>query len=106
MATDQVSLFLDALRGKLHFDEPSLAFCTHFSWFGAVNRDRLGIEYLAGRGREVPHGDMERALLRIPAVAAAVGSGTLIFGPMNRVQAFSPSHTVKRTISDLRGSTS
>ena len=72
----------------------------------AVGRDRLGIEYLAGRGREVPHGDMERALLRIPAVAAAVGSGTLIFGPMNRVQAFSPSHTVKRTISDLRGSTS
>jgi len=46
MATDQVSRFLHTLRGKLRFDEPNLAFCTHFSWFGVVNRDRLGIEEL------------------------------------------------------------
>jgi hypothetical protein len=36
--------FGGALRGKLRFDSPQLAFCTQFSWFGIVKKDRLGIE--------------------------------------------------------------
>ncbi len=36
--------FLHALEGKLHFDLRQLAFCTHYSWFGVVKKERLGIE--------------------------------------------------------------
>lgn len=36
--------FLDTLRGKLRFDSAQLAFCTHYSWFGLVKKERLGIE--------------------------------------------------------------
>ncbi len=39
-----LSGFLEALKGKLRFDSPQLAFCTHFSWFGVVKKDRLGID--------------------------------------------------------------
>ena len=35
---------VDVLEGKLHFDLKQLAFCTHFSWFGAAKKERLGIE--------------------------------------------------------------
>src|SRR5664279_5668502 len=38
--------FLDALQDKLQFDSPQLSFCTHYSWFGVVKKDRLGIEEL------------------------------------------------------------
>jgi hypothetical protein len=36
--------FIETLRGVLRFDTPQLAFCTHFSWFGVVKKERLGIE--------------------------------------------------------------
>jgi hypothetical protein len=36
--------FLSVLDGKLHFDLKQLAFCTHYSWFGVVKHERLGIE--------------------------------------------------------------
>lgn len=36
--------FLATLNGKLHFDLKQLAFCTHYSWFGVVKKERLGIE--------------------------------------------------------------
>lgn len=38
--------FLSILEGKLHFDLKQLAFCTHYSWFGVVKNERLGIEQL------------------------------------------------------------
>lgn len=36
--------FLSALDGKLRFETPQLAFCTHYSWFGITKHGRLGIE--------------------------------------------------------------
>lgn len=36
--------FANALEGKLHFDLKQLAFCTQYSWFGVVKKERLGIE--------------------------------------------------------------
>lgn len=36
--------FLHALEGKLHYDLKQLAFCTHYSWFGVVKKERLGVE--------------------------------------------------------------
>ncbi len=39
-----VNEFLDALRDRLQFDETAVSFCTHYSWFGLVKKDRLGIE--------------------------------------------------------------
>ena len=39
-----VNEFLDALNSKLRFDETAVSFCTHYSWFGLVKKDRLGIE--------------------------------------------------------------
>lgn len=73
---------------------------------GGGGMDRLGIEFLAGPGHDRLARDMELALRRVPGVAAALELGSLALGPMRRVDAFSPSHTVKRTISDQRGSTS
>lgn len=35
---------MNALDGKLHFDLKGLAFCTQYSWFGVVKKERLGIE--------------------------------------------------------------
>ena len=66
--------------------------------------ERLGIEFLAGQGHDPLESGIARALRRVPAVAAALDLGTLVLGPMRRVEAFSPSHTVKRTIFDQRGS--
>jgi phenylacetate-coenzyme A ligase PaaK-like adenylate-forming protein len=71
----------------------------------ADGMDRLGIEFLAGPGHDRLERDLEQALRRVPAVAAAQGLGSLELGPMRRVGAFSPSHTVKRTITDQRGRT-
>ena len=68
--------------------------------------DRLSIEFLAGAGHELLERDLGLALRRVPGVAVALELGTLALGPMRRVDAFSPSHTVKRTIFDQRGSTS
>lgn len=45
MSANQASdEFLSVLDGKLHFDLKQLAFCTHYSWFGVVKKERLGIE--------------------------------------------------------------
>jgi phenylacetate-coenzyme A ligase PaaK-like adenylate-forming protein len=66
--------------------------------------ERLGIEFLAGSGHERLENEVVRSLRRVPAVAAALDLGSLVLGPMRRVDAFSPSHTVKRTLSDQRGS--
>ena len=45
MGSDQArDEFLSALDGKLHFDLKQLAFCTQYSWFGVVKKERLGIE--------------------------------------------------------------
>ncbi len=66
--------------------------------------ERLGIEILAGQGHDPLEDGIGCALRRVPAVAAALEFGALVLGPMRRVEAFSPSHTVKRTIFDQRGS--
>lgn len=70
----------------------------------AQGGDRLGIEFLARPGHDHLERDIVLAVERVPAVAAGLGRG-LLLGPMRRVAAFSPSHTVKRTLADLRGST-
>lgn len=38
--------FLDTIGKSLHFDEAPLSFCTQYSWYGVVKKDRLGIEGL------------------------------------------------------------
>lgn len=70
----------------------------------ADDGERLGIEFLARPGHDQLERDIAQAVKRIPAVVAGLGHGFFL-GPMRRVSAFSPSHTVKRTIADLRGST-
>lgn len=70
----------------------------------AEDGERLGIEFLARPGHDQLERDIAQAVKRIPAVVAGLGHGFFL-GPMRRVSAFSPSHTVKRTIADLRGST-
>ncbi|WP_051306862.1 DVU_1553 family AMP-dependent CoA ligase [Desulfomicrobium escambiense] len=67
--------------------------------------DRLGVEFRAGAGHEHLERDLGLALRRVPGVAAALELGSLSLAPMRRVEVFSPSHTVKRTINDQRGST-
>lgn len=65
-------------------------------------QDSLRIEFLARPGHDGLTGRLTAALERIPVVAAGLASGTFRFGPMQQVDAFSPSHTIKRTIADLR----
>lgn len=67
-------------------------------------RERLAIEFLATAGHGCWEREVTDALLRVPAVAVALELGTLVLGPMRRVDAFSPSHTIKRSICDQRGS--
>lgn len=69
-------------------------------------QERLGIEFLCRSGHEHMQRELVRALERVPAVAAALELGSLGLDPMRRVETFSPSHTAKRTISDIRGSNS
>jgi phenylacetate-coenzyme A ligase PaaK-like adenylate-forming protein len=73
---------------------------------GQRGAERLVLEFLSLSGHGPHLRDVESALLQVPAVAAAVGLGTLSLGALQRVDAFSPSHTVKRTIADQRGSAS
>ena len=73
---------------------------------GQRGAERLTLEFLSLSGHGPHLRDVESALLQAPAVAAAVELGTMSLGALNRVGAFSPSHTVKRTIVDQRGSAS
>ncbi|ACU89649.1 DVU_1553 family AMP-dependent CoA ligase [Desulfomicrobium baculatum] len=66
--------------------------------------DLLGIEFLARPGHEHVDRELSLTLAKVPAIASALAQGGLRFGPMLRVSAFSPSHTVKRTLFDQRGS--
>ncbi|NLW80124.1 MAG: phenylacetate--CoA ligase [Desulfovibrionales bacterium] len=75
------------------------------SLWSAGGRDHLDIEFQAGSGHEHLERDLGLALRRVPGVAAALQLGTLILGSMRRVDSFSPSHTLKRTIFDQRRST-
>lgn len=68
----------------------------------AGSLDSLRIEFLARPGHDDLAGSMSAALERIPAVSAGLAGGTFRFGLMQQVEAFSPSHTIKRTIADLR----
>jgi phenylacetate-coenzyme A ligase PaaK-like adenylate-forming protein len=68
-------------------------------------RERLDIEYLAGAGHDHLERQVADALARVPALAVALELGTLVRGSMRRVETFSPSHTVKRSLADQRGST-
>lgn len=67
-------------------------------------RERLDIEFLASKGHDRLEAELAGVLRRMPATGPAVESGALALGPLRRVEAFSPSHTVKRTIIDQRGS--
>lgn len=66
--------------------------------------DLLGIEFLARPGHEHVDRELSLTLAKVPAIASALAHGGLMFGPMLRVSSFSPSHTVKRTLLDQRGS--
>jgi phenylacetate-coenzyme A ligase PaaK-like adenylate-forming protein len=46
--------------------------------------------------------DFRQKLLRLPAIHASLAAGNLRLGKIRRVHHFAPSHTVKRTILDLR----
>jgi len=66
--------------------------------------DLLGIEFLARAGHEFVDLKIPLTLAKVPAIASALAQGGLRLGPMLRVSSFSPSHTVKRTLFDQRGS--
>ena len=66
--------------------------------------DLLGIEFLARPGQESVDLKIPLTLAKVPAIASGLAQGGLKLGPMLRVSSFSPSHTVKRTLFDQRGS--
>ena len=66
--------------------------------------DLLGIEFLARPGHEFVDLEIPPTLAKVPAIASALENGGLRLGSMLRVPSFSPSHTVKRTLFDQRGS--
>jgi len=67
--------------------------------------DRLDVEYMAGRDRHSIKQEIGRLLLQIPAIKDNLAERGLTVGTIRRVDGFGVSHTVKRTILDLRNTT-
>jgi phenylacetate-coenzyme A ligase PaaK-like adenylate-forming protein len=72
----------------------------------SAGRDAISVEFLARPGHERLEREIHRALKSVPALNMAMQSLTFEAGPALRVESFSPSHTLKRTILDNRGSCS
>lgn len=66
-------------------------------------QQRLSLDFLASPQNQPQSQDLGHALQQIPVLAQALYSGQLLLGPLAQVQAFAPSHTIKRTINDQRG---
>jgi phenylacetate-coenzyme A ligase PaaK-like adenylate-forming protein len=64
--------------------------------------DRLHVDFLAAAGYEALAGKIKQQLLSVTAIRNTVSSGALTLGKIGQVAEFAPTHTVKRTIQDLR----
>ena len=64
--------------------------------------DRIGVEYIAASGAIDVGTQMKRLLQEIPEILRAMGTGSLLMDAFQQVDSFAPTHTVKRTILDLR----
>lgn len=69
-------------------------------------RDAISVEFLARPGHERLEREIHRALKSVPALHMAMQNHSFETRPAYAVESFSPSHTLKRTILDKRGSCS
>ncbi len=63
--------------------------------------DRLNFEFIASKSDTVGQ-EMSRLLKDISDIAQLIGSGKLLLGKFQQVESFAPTHTLKRTILDIR----
>ncbi len=66
------------------------------------DRERLDIEFLSRTDDCAIRKRMEQILVDMPTIASALKTGRFELGSVQAVSAFSPSHTIKRTIADHR----
>ena len=69
-----------------------------------AGRDAISVEFLARPGHDFLEREIHQALKTVPSLKSAMQAETLETGPVQKVESFSPSHTLKRTIFDKRGS--
>jgi phenylacetate-coenzyme A ligase PaaK-like adenylate-forming protein len=64
--------------------------------------DRIGVDYIAAEGAIDVGKQMKRLMQEIPEILRAIENGGLLLDAFQQVDSFAPTHTVKRTILDLR----
>ncbi len=63
---------------------------------------RLQLEYIASPSDHQISAEIDRHLRQIPVIKVGLGKGTLTLGKIQQITEFEATHTVKRTILDLR----
>jgi phenylacetate-coenzyme A ligase PaaK-like adenylate-forming protein len=64
--------------------------------------DRLLLEYIAVPGSAISAEEIQRVVIQVPGIRESVASGKLVFGEFQKVEGFAATHTLKRTILDIR----
>lgn len=63
--------------------------------------ERLAFEYISAKGDTVGQ-EMNRLLRTVPEIAVLIETGRLLLEKFQKVESFAPTHTLKRTILDIR----
>lgn len=63
--------------------------------------DMLSFEFIASKG-DIVGREMSRKLRDVPNIARLIDSGKLLLDTIQQVESFAPTHTLKRTILDIR----
>ncbi len=64
--------------------------------------DRLQLEYITVPGSVISAEDIQRVIAQVPVIGESVVDGRLVFGEFHKVESFAATHTLKRTILDVR----
>jgi hypothetical protein len=64
--------------------------------------DRIGVDYIAASEAIGVGKQLQKIIQEVPEISRVARTGKLLFEPFQQVERFAPTHTVKRTILDLR----
>jgi phenylacetate-coenzyme A ligase PaaK-like adenylate-forming protein len=68
----------------------------------ACGSNRLQIDYITAPGYAISAEEMQNVIVQVPAIGESVANGKLVFGEFQQVEGFAATHTLKRTILDVR----
>jgi phenylacetate-coenzyme A ligase PaaK-like adenylate-forming protein len=64
--------------------------------------DRLGVDYIVVPGQSLSAEEIQRVIGQVPVIAEKFANRMLVFGEFRKVEGFAATHTLKRTILDVR----